>query len=40
MNLLKRADSYGSTGWQKLFKLELPLAKKTRLWLVLTKQPC
>ena len=37
--LVEAADSYGSTGWQKLFKLELPLAK-TRLWLVLTKQPC
>jgi len=27
--LEEAADSYGSTGWQKLFKLELPLAKST-----------
>ena len=27
--LVEAADSYGSTGWQKLFKLELPLAKNT-----------
>lgn len=27
--LVEAADSYGSTGWQKLFKLELPLAKST-----------
>lgn len=27
--LVEAAESYGSTGWQKLFKLELPLAKST-----------
>ncbi len=27
--LVEAADSYGSTGWQKLFKLELPIAKST-----------
>lgn len=27
--LVEAADSYGSTGWQKLFKVELPLAKST-----------
>ncbi|NLY78852.1 MAG: proline/glycine betaine ABC transporter permease [Lysinibacillus sp.] len=27
--LVEAADSYGSTGWQKLIKLELPLAKST-----------
>ncbi len=27
--LVEAADSYGSTGWQKLYKLELPLAKST-----------
>lgn len=37
--LVEAADSYGSTGWQKLFKLELPLAKNT-IMVVLTKQPC
>lgn len=27
--LVEAADSYGSTGWQKLIKVELPLAKST-----------
>lgn len=27
--LVEASDSFGSTGWQKLFKLELPLAKNT-----------
>lgn len=27
--LIEAADSYGSTSWQKLFKLQLPLAKNT-----------
>lgn len=27
--LVEASDSFGSTGWQKLFKLELPLAKST-----------
>lgn len=27
--LVEAADSFGSTGWQKLFKLELPLARNT-----------
>lgn len=27
--LVEASDSYGSTGWQKLFKLELPIAKST-----------
>lgn len=27
--LVEAADSYGSTGWQKMFKLELPIAKST-----------
>lgn len=27
--LVEAADSYGSTGWQKLIKLELPIAKST-----------
>ncbi|MDN4495182.1 ABC transporter permease [Ureibacillus aquaedulcis] len=27
--LVEAADSYGSTGWQKLLKVELPLAKST-----------
>lgn len=27
--LVEAADSYGSTGWQKLVKVELPLAKST-----------
>lgn len=27
--LVEAADSFGSTGWQKLFKVELPLAKST-----------
>ncbi|GAK30354.1 ABC-type proline/glycine betaine transport system, permease component [Weissella oryzae SG25] len=30
-DLVEAADSYGSTAWQKLFKLELPLAKGTIL---------
>ncbi|MGP6139310.1 MULTISPECIES: ABC transporter permease/substrate binding protein [unclassified Jeotgalibaca] len=28
-DLREAAESFGSTGWQKLFKLELPLAKQT-----------
>ncbi len=28
-DLIEAADSYGSTAWQKLFKLQLPLAKNT-----------
>ena len=28
-DLIEAADSYGSTGWQKLFKVQLPLAKST-----------
>jgi glycine betaine/proline transport system substrate-binding protein len=28
-DLVEAAESFGSTGWQKLFKLELPLAKGT-----------
>ncbi len=27
--LVEASDSFGSTGWQKLFKVELPLAKNT-----------
>lgn len=27
--LIEAADSFGSTGWQKLFKVQLPLAKST-----------
>nr|WP_106781686.1 proline/glycine betaine ABC transporter permease [Lysinibacillus timonensis] len=27
--LVEAADSYGSTGWQKLFKVELPIARST-----------
>ncbi|MBM7609565.1 glycine betaine/proline transport system permease protein/glycine betaine/proline transport system substrate-binding protein [Lysinibacillus composti] len=27
--LVEASDSYGSTGWQKLYKVELPLAKST-----------
>lgn len=29
--LVEASDSFGGTGWQKLFKLELPLAKNTML---------
>ncbi|KGR75570.1 ABC transporter permease [Ureibacillus sinduriensis] len=29
--LVEAADSYGSTGWQKLIKVELPLAKSTMM---------
>lgn len=29
--LVEASDSFGGTGWQKLFKLELPLAKKTMM---------
>lgn len=28
-DLIEAADSYGSTSWQKLFKVQLPLAKST-----------
>ncbi|GAK48096.1 glycine betaine/proline transport system permease protein [Secundilactobacillus oryzae JCM 18671] len=28
-DLIEAADSYGSTGWQKLIKVQLPLAKST-----------
>ncbi len=28
-DLIEAADSYGSTSWQKLFKVQLPLARKT-----------
>lgn len=28
-DLVEASESFGSTGWQKLFKLELPLAKET-----------
>ncbi|WP_265459267.1 ABC transporter permease/substrate binding protein [Enterococcus sp. HY326] len=30
-DLVEASDSFGGTGWQKLFKLELPLAKSTIL---------
>ncbi|WP_137596981.1 ABC transporter permease [Paucilactobacillus kaifaensis] len=29
VELIEAADSYGSTSWQKLFKVQLPLAKST-----------
>ena len=37
--LVEASDSFGGTGWQKLIKLELPLAKSTILAGV-TKPRC